>query len=322
MIIPARDEERRLPVLLASLVRQEGVASETIVVDDQSSDGTAAVAARFPVRVVSGRAPPEGWAGKCFACWQGAMVARGTWLLFTDADTRHEPGALPAALSAATEAGAGLFSMTLRQRCATFWERLLLPFAYQQYFVGLGPPARRGAGRGVANGQFLLCRADAYRRVGGHRAIRGSVIDDVALARLFVASGEPVVLARGEALAEVRMYESLAGIVRGFAKNSVRFLAVEPLAGAVVAASTALAAAPAGVALIGLGRRDARQVAVAAAAYVASIPGYAAWLRCFGVPLVFAPLQPVAAAVFQGIALVAAWRAVAKRTTLWKGRAV
>jgi glycosyltransferase involved in cell wall biosynthesis len=111
VVIPARNEERSIGRCLASLIAQEGVDFEMIVVNDHSTDRTREIAASFAnVQVLDAPPLPAGWAGKCHAAFVGAQHARGQWLLFTDADTLHLPGSLAAALAEAKEHGAALLS--------------------------------------------------------------------------------------------------------------------------------------------------------------------------------------------------------------------
>lgn len=99
VIVPARNEERNLPALLYSLAAQPQPAAEVIVVDDQSRDQTAAIAAAAGAKVVASPGPPAGWTGKNHACHLGAEAAAQPWLLFLDADTCLVPGALASALA-------------------------------------------------------------------------------------------------------------------------------------------------------------------------------------------------------------------------------
>ncbi|PZS10287.1 MAG: hypothetical protein DLM70_00665, partial [Chloroflexi bacterium] len=192
IVIPARNEESRLPALLRSLAALDYPDLEVVVVDDQSIDGTARVARDFGVRVIEGAEAPSGWTGKCWACWQGAAMTTGTYLLFTDADTVHGTRSLTRAIQAATSRRAALLSLLPRHRCETFWERLLVPYAYALYFAG----GRRGTG--IANGQYMLFEGDAYQRTGGHRAVRGSLVEDVDIASRIANAGERVLLLRAE----------------------------------------------------------------------------------------------------------------------------
>lgn len=207
VIIPARDEERNLPGCLGSLLRQQdrifslGTDWELLVVDDGSTDGTRrlaeAEAARFGsegggsgVRVLEAPALVDGpdgrsWTGKNNACWAGAQAAQGRWLLFTDADTRHEPGDLRRALHEAERNGVKLLSYSPRQVMHGVAQRLVMPLIFSE-LASVYPPAKVNdpADRtAAANGQFLLIERDAYFAVGGHRAVGPLVLEDVALAR-------------------------------------------------------------------------------------------------------------------------------------------
>ena len=136
VVIPARNEAQRIGPLLESLQCLDYTAVEVLVVDDMSEDETADVARRAGARVLTLDHLPPGWTGKCHACWQGAQHSSGEWLLFTDADTVHAPASLTVALAAATNRRADMVSFLCRQQCLSFWERLILPYAYALYFAG------------------------------------------------------------------------------------------------------------------------------------------------------------------------------------------
>jgi chlorobactene glucosyltransferase len=198
-----------------------------VVVDDRSTDDTAArivalAAHDSRVRLVAGEELPEGWLGKPWACHQGAAVATGAVLLFTDADTRHAPELLAHAIGGLEAEGADLLTLTSQQRCVTLWERLVMP----QIWVLLGvryPPARVNRATRtdqlVANGQFILVRRAAYDAIGGHAAVRGEVVEDLALAQVFLRHGLRLRLMFGDSLLETRMYRSLGEMVEGWSKN-------------------------------------------------------------------------------------------------------
>lgn len=224
--IPARNEAERIGPCLESLRAQTGPAWEILVLDDRSEDGTADVvaaeAARDPrIRLLHGAPLPEGWTGKAWACRQLADAARGEWLLFTDADTRHRPGSAAAALALARRGrGADLVSFWPRQVTVTWAERLVVPFMFVLLLVFLPHwmPGRRRS-LGAANGQFMLFRRDAYQSMGGHGAVRGHLVDDVALARAFRAAGRRMLNRNGAPWVECRMYADAAGVWEGFSKN-------------------------------------------------------------------------------------------------------
>jgi len=94
IIIPARNEEKTLSFLLSSIQSQTVKPHEVILVNDQSDDGTEAIARKFGVKIINTESLPEGWLGKNWACYRGADSATGNLFLFLDADTTLEPGGL------------------------------------------------------------------------------------------------------------------------------------------------------------------------------------------------------------------------------------
>jgi len=139
VIVPARNEAACLADCLRSLAGQDGPSYEVIVVDDQSTDATHSIAESFPVRVISADPLPPGWSGKCNAVWSGAKAARGQWLLFTDADTKHSPHSISAGLSEAAGFDAALLSYSPKQEVRSFAERALMPVIFAELAVTYRP---------------------------------------------------------------------------------------------------------------------------------------------------------------------------------------
>ncbi|MGH2485679.1 MAG: hypothetical protein ACRDHE_06680, partial [Ktedonobacterales bacterium] len=215
----------------------------------------------------------------------------------------------------------GALSFFTQQECRSFWERLLLPFAYQQYFSGVRATRLLDpSGPALANGQYFLIARTAYDASGGHRAVRGSLIDDVALATALKRSGYPPLPCRGELLVRVRMYHSLRELVEGFTKNSFQFLREQRASAGVVVLGTACAAGllPALYGAVLYGGTPA--ISLGVAAYVIQVAGLAWWARAFGVPVRYALLAPIAALVFTGIAVSSLLHVAARRPVRWKGR--
>ena len=225
VVIPARNEEFTIGQAILSLAGQPEVF-EIIVVDDQSADNTSAVLERLAVsvsklRALEGGPLPEGWVGKNYAAWQGAQCATGTWLLFTDADAVHQPGSTGRALDQVAANAAEMFSVSPAQEMRTWWERALIPFVYcrlaQLYsYTAVNDPRSPVA---AANGQFLLIRRDIYEAFGGHAAVRGEVLEDVALARLAKLSGIRLLFSPDDGLVRVRMYTTFRTMWEGWTKN-------------------------------------------------------------------------------------------------------
>jgi glycosyltransferase involved in cell wall biosynthesis len=224
-IIPARNEEAAIARAVESVAAQPEVG-EVTVVDDQSSDGTAAVlrdlGTRIPkLKVLAAGELPRGWIGKNHAAATGAAVAGGDWLLFTDADTFHLRGSARTALRDAADHDAALVSYSPEQEMATFWERALIPFVFCRLavrfsFSRINDPKQPDA---ATNGQFLMIRRDAYDAAGGHAAVAGKILEDVALARSVKQRGFGIYFAAPSGVVRTRMYRSLGAMWQGWTKN-------------------------------------------------------------------------------------------------------
>ncbi|HZV76744.1 MAG TPA: glycosyltransferase family 2 protein [Candidatus Babeliales bacterium] len=229
IIVPARNEQRQIERCLRSLLATRHPRYEVIVVDDQSTDETRAIADRIAASetrftVVAGAPLPEGWVGKPWALAQGARVARGAWLLFTDADTEHHPLAAAAALDCALNGGYDAVSLLTQQLTAGIAERLFLPTILLVIMLGVGAlddvndPRKRDVA--LFNGQYILVSRRAYDAIGGHAAVRGEIAEDLELARLFKRDGRfRTFLAACDGLVRTRMYRSFGELWQGFVKN-------------------------------------------------------------------------------------------------------
>jgi chlorobactene glucosyltransferase len=200
-------------------------------VDDRSSDGTAAIVeqvarspeARGRVRLVRGSELPAGWFGKPWALVQGYRVATGTILLFTDADTRHDPELIPRCVSALKDESVDLVSVVPRQEMVTFWERVVQPHIFLVLASRVGGLDRINRTRvewnGIANGQFILTTRAAYQTVGTHEVVKDRVVEVLALAQAYVRHRLNIFLVHGPQYMVTRMYRSLADVVEGWSKN-------------------------------------------------------------------------------------------------------
>lgn len=228
VIVPARNEQDSLGACLQSLVSQSeeifalGRDWELIVVDDQSTDRTAEIARGFPGVTLLPAAPLErGWTGKNNAVFTAARRARGRWLLFTDADTVHEPGNLRRAIHEATRHKVGVLSYSPRQIVSGLAQRSLMPLIFCELALAY-PPVKvsdPNARIAAANGQFLLVEREAYRRLGGHAGVADKVLEDVELA--FLAKRRKVGLwfRYAEDAVSTRMYRTTAAMMEGWTKN-------------------------------------------------------------------------------------------------------
>ncbi len=228
ILIPARNEESNIAGALDAALASAGVPVEVLVMDDGSTDRTAeivaAYAARDPrVRLLS--APPleEGWTGKVYACHHLSLHARGTHLLFVDADVRLNYRAAADLAGHAQAARAALVSAVPRQAMGSLGELLTVPMI-NLLLLGYLPMGfmrlSRDPGLGAACGQLMLVEAGAYRAVGGHGAIKGLLHDGIQLARVFRRAGHMTDLVLGHDLAACRMYTRFPDAWAGFAKNA------------------------------------------------------------------------------------------------------
>jgi chlorobactene glucosyltransferase len=227
VVIPARNEAHQIETVVRSVLASTYVPLEVLVVDDRSTDDTAAVVERLAredrrLRLVRGEPLPAGWYGKPWACRQGARAATGDILVFTDADTAHDPALLAHAVSFLRFAQADLLTLAPRQLIVSFWERLIMP----QIWVVLGTryhPStvnRATAPRDVvANGQFMMFPRASYEAMGTHELVKGEVVEDLAFAQHAVRQGRRLRFAFANTLMTTRMYRSLGELVEGWSKN-------------------------------------------------------------------------------------------------------
>ena len=220
IIIPARDEEANLSVLLPLLKQSVYPGDvEILVVNDGSTDHTQEVANCQGVNLINleGRLPC-GWLGKPHACHHGALAAHGEWLLFTDADTRHSPTAAARCVDYALRNNLDGLSLFTRQECSHFVDRMALATAYGGLFAGYGTNNR------MLNGQYILLRREVYQESGGFTAVRGHVLEDVALGRYLASRGYRVPVLRGETSVTVSMYSSRKQMLQGITRLSSEWL--------------------------------------------------------------------------------------------------
>ena len=261
VVIPARNEEANIGECVGSLLGQgpvQGREIEIIVADDGSEDRTAAIvrdlasanpsmnvamnpAMNVGVKLVSVPPLPEGWLGKTHALHAAVEQAQGEWLLFTDADTRHAACALPALVERAEREGLDWISLSPEQETRTWWEKAAIHLVYQQ-LAKLYPFERVNDPRdsiAAANGQYILVRRGVYDALGGHAAVRSSLLEDVALAKAAKQAGVPMRFEPGEGIVKTRMYRRFQEMWEGWTKNL--FLLYDQDYGAIRRASGQLA---------------------------------------------------------------------------------
>ncbi|MEO7909006.1 MAG: glycosyltransferase family A protein [Roseiflexaceae bacterium] len=337
VLIPARDEAARIGACLAGLADQSYRNFELLVVDDHSTDATAAIvrgyAAQLPgLNVVPSAALPEGWAGKCWACWQAAGRARGDWLLFLDADVVPRPELLVALVARAEARSLDLLTLMPLQQLGSLAERVIMP-AFFALLYGIYPLDQVSDPRSLiafANGPCLLIRREVYFALGGHQAVRGSILEDTELGRIVKAAGYRLEAAAAPELIAARMYAGWASLAEGLGKNAVAgYRSGGARSGWVGARMALVAFLPWYVLLAGgllaLARPDA-VIGVVLLLHGALLAALAlicwGWLahrryriaRCWGV------LFPIGLAIYFWLAARALLRLRSGRGVIWKGR--
>ena len=326
VIVPARDEARVIGLLLDDLLAQGHPPARVIVVDDHSADGTAQVAAARggPVRVVTAPALPRGWTGKSWACHAGVEAAASELseddlLVFCDADVRLAPEALGAVRVAARDHG-GATSVQPHHQTERPGEQLSL-------FCGLVALMALGAGRrdeppsGLSGPLIATTLAD-YERAGGHEAVRGEVIEDVALGHRYRDAGLPVSVLLGGRTVRYRMYPAgLRQLVEGWSKNLASGAGAVPRWRTALTVAWVTALGSAAVDLVGAVSTGSRPLLAAVALYAACCAQVAVLgrrLGTFGIGT--ALVYPVPLAAFVALFLRSTWRTFVHRSVVWRGR--
>ena len=325
VLIPARDEATSIGRAIGGLAAQ-GRGLDVIVVDDESSDGTAeaaraaATAARgaLELRVIAGRPLPEGWAGKPWALEQGLAAVDRPFVLLLDADIEVARGLVSTLLREARARDASLVSLLAELHCTGFWERLLTPafvffFKLLYPFVWSNDPRRRTA---AAAGGCMLVRSDALRAIGGFAAIRGALIDDCSLAQKMKQQG-PIWLGLTDRVRSIRAYDDWQEIRRMISRSAYAQLRYSPalLAGTVAGMALTYLAPPL-FALFGDGL--ARWLGVAA--WLLMALAFQPTLRFYRVSPLWGVALPFIAVLYLLYTLDSAYQYMRGRGGAWKGR--
>ena len=329
VLVPARNEERNIARCVRSLLAQDYADFEVIVLDDsedRTPDILRSLAGDERLRVMAGNPLPSGWMGKNWSCHQLAETATGEILLFTDADTRHHPSMLLDVVTTLFAEGSDFLSAIPRQELHTWAERLvlpILPWSLHTFFpIGLARRLRLRA-LATAAGQCMLFRKEAYAVIGGHRSVRGSVLDDVSLAQRVVKAGLPWSLLDGTARISVRMYRSSKEVWDGLSKNLFAVFGRNlPLFGFVWTLLFWVAWEPPLVLVLRATRALSIPAEVVLPAALATGLCLLLWLITnlrFRIPLIQAALHPVTMLLVLSIAVRSvSWHALRRGT--WKGR--
>jgi hopene-associated glycosyltransferase HpnB len=331
-VVPARDEADCVADSIGSLLDQDYLgAFSVILVDDQSGDGTAAIALRAAkmrdasdrLTIVSGQTPPAGWMGKTWAQQQGVELALRQsppppYLLLTDADIVHAPDTLAWLVAQAQSKASVLTSLMAKLHCESFAERMLIP-AFIFFFQMLYPfrwvngPHRA---TGAAAGGCMLVRSDALARAGGIAAIRDAVIDDCALAIRLKACG-PIWLGLTERVRSIRTYPALRDIRQMVARSAYAQLKYSPilLVGTVVGMALVYVV-PVLFALFGSGLAQG----LGLVSWGLMAVGFAPTLRFYRMSLLWGAALPAIAAVYMAFTIDSAYQHARRGGGMWKGR--
>jgi chlorobactene glucosyltransferase len=229
ILIPARNEAAVIGQTITAVLAQSVAQWELIVLDDGSTDGTAALIHQAAqgdprVRLQTGQPLPTGWLGKNWACHQLSQSATGELLLFIDADVRLAPSAVAALLALQSQTQADLLTIWPSQITPTTAERLVVPlisFVIFSYLPILPVHHTHSVAFAAANGQCLLFRQSAYAQIGGHTAVRGHIVEDVMLAKAIKRAKLRLRMADGNQLVACRMYTGWPTVRDGLAKNII-----------------------------------------------------------------------------------------------------
>jgi hopene-associated glycosyltransferase HpnB len=345
-VVPARNEVESLPVTLPPLLAQDYPGEfRVFLVDDNSDDGTGAIAAELgekaardggaPLTVVTGRPRPDGWAGKVWAMTQGFAVAAPAspeYVLFTDADISWAPTALRDLVAGAEADDRALLSQMALLRAETRWERVIVP-AFVYFFAQLYPFRKVNdpkSGTAAAAGGCMLVRRSALAAAGGLEPISGALIDDVALGTLLKKHGNRTWLGLTTDISSARPYPSLASLWHMIARSAYVQLRYNPLllAGTIVGLLLLYVAPPAGavaalVAAAAGGGGLATVVAGAAglAGWALMTASYVPMLRLYRLSALRAPTLPLIALLYAAMTADSARRHYSGRAVSWRGRA-
>jgi cellulose synthase/poly-beta-1,6-N-acetylglucosamine synthase-like glycosyltransferase len=341
VVVPAYNEADNISDCVQAILASEAPCPgwSLLVVDDDSSDATAALALaaaagnpRFALLAAGARPAGERWVGKNWACHRASQELDSDWVAFIDADVRVEPGALRAALADAQCHGADLLTLAPRLRCGCLAEWLVQPIIAS--LLGLGFPIARANNPAdplaFAAGPFLLFRSQAYRAIGGHAAVAGEVVEDLALARAIKGQGFQLRYLLGLEWLTLRMYRDFASLWEGWTKNwllgldrdvvkalgagalvvqlyAVPWLLLPPALVLLGQGPTPLGLLPVLLALLGIGLQLAIRL----------------WSRRrFATPLDWWWLAGLGGLVIGAIAPVSVWKTLSGRGWTWRGRSL
>jgi len=320
IVIPARDEARVIEQTVRAFLAQTYANLEVIVVNDRSTDGTGEILRAIHddrLRVVDGEEPTPGWLGKPWALHQGSLLARGELLLFADADVVYAPAAVRAAIAHRETRNPSLLTLLPHFEMRGLGENAAMPmlaifcFTFMPTWMS---NRTRFAALAIGGGTGNLVTREAYAAAGGHEALKDSVVDDVALARLVRHTGGTTEIVRADELIALRMYHGLREVVEGFTKNAFAVFGRNYIAGILIAIGTVIFhILPYALALTG----DRISIATVIIISVTRLILFRSLRYRVDNALL---LHPVMAAIWLWIFLRSMWLTGIRRKLLWRGR--
>jgi hopene-associated glycosyltransferase HpnB len=329
-IVPARNEAETIAQSIGSLLEQDYPGPFRIVlVDDQSTDGTADIARSLDttgcLTVLTGAPLPDGWTGKLWAVKQGVAHATGIspdYLWLTDADIVHLPDNLRALVSRAVNSDLVLVSLMAKLRCQDLAERFLIP-PFVFFFAMLYPFSwvnRKDNPLAAAAGGCMLVKREALERAGGIESVRREIIDDCALARRMKKVGG-IWLGLTERSVSVRRYPSISDVGRMISRSAYAELRYSPLRLAgTLAGMTLVFAAPAAITLLPTDGVGLEARLIAAATWIAMLGAIQPMLAFYRRSPLWGFTLPLTGAIYAALTLNSAIQYWRGRGGLWKGR--
>ena len=220
IIIPARNEEKKLNTLFDSLKNQSIKIKEVILVDDSSTDRTPDIGRKHNAKVISLKSLPKGWTGKSWACYNGAKAATGDYFLFLDADTKLKINGIENILSCLKKCN-GVISIQPYHRIKKVYENLSLFFNII-LIAGMGSftPFQNRINTIGAFGPCLICKREDYYKIDGHECIKDKVMEDIAIGNRFIRAKIPVLCLGGKSTIDFRMYPGgFMDMVKGWSRS-------------------------------------------------------------------------------------------------------